>query len=81
MKVKLLFFASIREKIERDSMEINIQPNDSINIIYQKISKTYPQIKDVPDIKAACNENLISNWEHKLKDGDEIAFFPPITGG
>lgn len=81
MKVKLLFFASIRELIDKDSMEIDIQPNDTVNILYEMVSERYPQIRSLQIVKAACNDNLINDWDHKLHDGDQIAFFPPITGG
>jgi molybdopterin synthase sulfur carrier subunit len=81
MKVKLLFFASIRELINIDYMEIHIQPNDTVNDLYEMVSKSYPQIKALQNVKAACNDNLINNWDHKLNDGDQVAFFPPITGG
>ena len=29
---------------------------------------------------AAVNQTLVS-FDHSLTDGDEVAFFPPVTGG
>ncbi len=29
---------------------------------------------------AAVNQTLVS-FDHPLTDGDEVAFFPPVTGG
>ena len=31
-------------------------------------------------IKTAVNKELVSD-DYNLKDGDEVAFFPPVTGG
>jgi molybdopterin synthase sulfur carrier subunit len=33
------------------------------------------------NISAALNQELLSDWNIQVQDGDEIAFFPPITGG
>ena len=31
-------------------------------------------------LRTACNQTLC-NAEQALQDGDEVAFFPPVTGG
>ena len=31
-------------------------------------------------LRAAVNKQIVSD-DHALKDGDEVAFFPPFTGG
>lgn len=32
------------------------------------------------EVLMACNQQLV-NGEHLVNDGDEVAFFPPVTGG
>ncbi len=32
------------------------------------------------DLRAAVNDEFVS-WDHPLKDGDHIAFLPPMSGG
>jgi molybdopterin synthase sulfur carrier subunit len=34
----------------------------------------------VSDLRAAVNDEFAS-WDHPLKDGDRIAFLPPMSGG
>jgi molybdopterin synthase sulfur carrier subunit len=31
-------------------------------------------------VRSACNQELCPP-DHRLQDGDEVAFFPPVTGG
>ena len=33
-----------------------------------------------PNLLVAVNMEF-ANFEHSVKDGDEVAFFPPVTGG
>jgi molybdopterin converting factor small subunit len=32
------------------------------------------------DLRAAVNDEMVS-WDHALKDGDNVAFLPPMSGG
>jgi molybdopterin synthase sulfur carrier subunit len=32
------------------------------------------------DLRAAVNDEMVP-WEHPLKDGDQVAFLPPMSGG
>lgn len=34
----------------------------------------------VSDLRAAVNDEFVP-WDHPLKDGDRIAFLPPMSGG
>jgi len=34
----------------------------------------------VSDLRAAVNDEFVA-WDHPLKDGDRIAFLPPMSGG
>jgi molybdopterin synthase sulfur carrier subunit len=34
----------------------------------------------VSDLRAAVDDEFVS-WNHTLKDGDRVAFLPPMSGG
>jgi len=77
MSIKILYFASLREQIGR-SNDI-IDSTDSLTVL-----DAWKQATGMPDLL----ENLLVaiNQEYTttdavLKDGDELAFFPPVTGG
>ena len=74
MKVKIKLFATLR-KYGPEEQTIDLPDNttveDAINMLY--LSENYPLLK-------------IVNGEHRppkhpLKEGDELALFPPIAGG
>ncbi len=83
--IKVLFFARIREQLGIDSMEVE----------YLESLKTLADLQQHlvaqggADWRAALGaENVLravnleqTGPDQVLADGDEVAFFPPVTGG
>ena len=77
MKIKVKYFASLKESIGRSEESLEISDNSTVLELWHQIS----QPLDVPgDIKMAVNMEYV-NQDKQLQDGDEVAFFPPVTGG
>ena len=83
MMINILFFARLREVVGRGS--IQYQPSldklSTVKTVLEEIKIQFKQLNDEKNISAALNQELLSDWNMPVKDGDEIAFFPPITGG
>jgi molybdopterin converting factor small subunit len=46
------------------------------------VTVAYPILKDVEDaMLASVNETFVEDEEVELKEGDVVAFFPPLSGG
>jgi MoaE-MoaD fusion protein len=79
--VKLLFFATLRERIGTRSLEIDIPVNMNVQGLKSKLSNDYP------DLKESMKSVLISiNQEYSFDDAvipmnAESALFPPVSGG
>lgn len=77
MRIKILYFASLREQIGRASDVV--ESDESLCVI-----DAWHQATGMPEL---LDNLLISvNQEYRtsdtlLDDGDELAFFPPVTGG
>jgi molybdopterin converting factor small subunit len=85
--IKVLFFAIIRElfnqeKIMIDINELSIQSaDDLVNFFSQKEGGPWAELKKRKvKTKVAINKQMCS-WNTFFKEGDEVAFLPPITGG
>ncbi len=76
MKIAVKYFASMRETMGKadDSAELN--DGATVSDLWGSISKT-PMIENT---LIAVNMEYTSA-DHVLVDGDEVAFFPPVTGG
>ena len=84
MTVKIVFFANLREALGVDSVDLQISGSCSVSaLISQLANQQSPEwlgILTAENIRIAVNQDLI-NEDVGVIDGDEVAFFPPVTGG
>ena len=77
MSIKVKFFARMRDEAGISTAELDFRENLKPEDIWNELS----QNKDYPEsVMLAVNMEYVSGVP-ELKDGDEIAFFPPVTGG
>ncbi len=48
--------------------------------LYEELAVNYAFGMTCNDLRAAINDEMVS-WDHPLKNGDQIAFLPPMSGG
>jgi molybdopterin converting factor subunit 1 len=81
MKVRVKFFAILREKVGAAEMTRDIEEGGTVGDLWRALQKDYPKI-DVPGIRLlyAVNQNYVKA-DHQLSDQDEVVFVPPVSGG
>ncbi|MFT5395729.1 MAG: molybdopterin synthase sulfur carrier subunit [Gammaproteobacteria bacterium] len=78
MQVSVKYFASLREVIGEANSVIDIEEGSSVESLWQSIIKR--KNIEFDNVMMAVNMEYVKS-EHQLKTGDEVAFFPPVTGG
>ena len=82
--MRILYFAEIKEIIGKDEDIINIQNTISLYDLIEKLklkNEKYSLAFKKKNLKCAVNFEHIDSFEKKINNNDEIAFFPPVTGG
>ncbi len=82
---RILYFASLREKIGLASEEVSLPPEVStVGELIAWLKGRGPRYADALGdprvVKAAVNQDY-AGMEQRVEDQDEIALFPPVTGG
>ena len=85
MKVKLFYFAKVRESLGVDQEEIDLLSNiktvaDLIDLLKNRGIQWRSIFEMSSSLRVAVNQELVET-NHAINANDEVAFFPPITGG
>lgn len=82
MRVTVLFFATLRDRV--GARQLNLDLDNTVNDIERlrrHLRERYPAAAENLSIAlAAINEEFAFDHD-AISDGDEVAFFPPVSGG
>lgn len=83
--VNVVYFASLREALGKASEEITL-PADVRDLaglrrlLMRRGGAWSDELADSKPVRAAVNQDM-AQGDTPVRDGDEVAFFPPVTGG
>lgn len=81
MPVRVLFFGVLKEKLGKSSDELNLTTPAAVSDVLSHYERVHPFLKQwFTSIAVSVNREYASP-QTKLKDGDEIALLPPVSGG
>ncbi|TMB19987.1 MAG: molybdopterin converting factor subunit 1 [Deltaproteobacteria bacterium] len=78
MRVRLVFFAALRERMGARA-ERSVEPGTTVGALWRALVAERPELARIL-VRFAVNEVYVEPG-HRLADGDEVAFFPPVSGG
>jgi molybdopterin converting factor subunit 1 len=80
-RVKLLFFATLRDRAGTRSMELDIPSDLTVQGLKEKISEDYPNLKDsMSSVLITINREYAFD-DAQIPQNAELAMFPPVSGG
>lgn len=77
MSIKIRYFASLKDSLGRSEDDLVSSGLLSVRDVWQGVNAEKPLPNNV---LTAVNMDYVT-LDYLVKDGDEVAFFPPVTGG
>lgn len=80
-RVKLLFFATLRDRAGTKSLELDIPADLTIHGLKDKLSTEYPNLKEsMSSVLITINREYAFD-DAVIPEDAELAMFPPVSGG
>jgi molybdopterin converting factor subunit 1 len=80
-KIKILFFATLRDKAGLRSVELELQNGATILELKNRLVLDYPNLAGLMEhCLASINQEFCFD-ETEIQGAAEVAFFPPVSGG
>ena len=81
MRVRVLFFGMLKDRMGKSSDLLELPDGASIRDLLAHYETEVPRLKEsLPALAVAVNQ-VYASPEAKLKAGDEVALLPPVSGG
>ena len=83
--MKILYFAWVREAVGKSEEDLNLPEgvasvSDLVAWLKQQDTGYETAFANNAAVRVAVNQEYV-DFDHGVSNGDEIAFFPPVTGG
>ena len=81
MSLRILFFASLADISGMRETSVDAAGFTDVKSVFEKFAKEFPKLDSYrAGVLFAVNSEF-AEPDSPVRDGDEIAFFPPVSGG
>lgn len=81
MRIKLRFFASLRERLRRSEEWREVPEGATVQAVWELLKRDYPELATLErSVAFAVAQEYVDKY-YPLQDNDELAFIPPVSGG
>ncbi|PKO89971.1 MAG: molybdopterin converting factor subunit 1 [Betaproteobacteria bacterium HGW-Betaproteobacteria-12] len=84
MNVRILYFAGLREAVGQSTEQIALPAGvGSVGQLHAHLAArggAWEALATTKNLRIAVNQQMAA-MDAPVKEGDEVAFFPPVTGG
>ncbi len=81
--IKVVFFAALREQLDCSQLSLSSENLTTVADVKKQLASKNEQWQQIfagNSLLSAVNHDMVDD-EQAIKSGDEVAFFPPVTGG
>ena len=79
MNVRVLYFASMRDQAGMDAEAVTSSADDASGL-FAELRTRHGFTLDETRLRVAINGSF-APWRQALREGDEVVFLPPVSGG
>jgi len=81
MSIRILFFATIADVTGMREAELDASAGSNVASIYDRLARDFPRLIAMRSSVLCAVNSEFARPDAPVRDGDEVAFFPPVSGG
>ncbi len=81
MQIRVLFFASLREKVKASETNETLDVGSSVGDLWAVLCRKHESIEPMGGSVSFAVNREYANRDTVLREGDEVALIPPVSGG
>lgn len=81
LEIEIRLFATLKDKAGQERIEVSVPPQATVQELLDETAEQFPQLAPaLPTVLVSVNK-AYAGKDTPLKSGDEVALFPPVSGG
>lgn len=81
MRVRVLFFGRLRDVVGCAEDWAEVPAGARVEEVFARYTQANPRVGEFRASLAASVNEEYAQWSASVREGDEIAFLPPVSGG
>jgi molybdopterin converting factor subunit 1 len=81
LRIRVLLFARLRELADRDSFEMEVPDRSTLAAVWSRLQEEHAGLKAFRSPPLMTRSLEYATPETVVEAGEEVAFFPPVSGG
>jgi molybdopterin converting factor subunit 1 len=81
MRVRVRFFAVLRDAVGVPELEVDLPPGATPESLFGLLAERHPALAPRRRSLAAAVNRRYADFDAPLADADEVVFIPPVSGG
>lgn len=81
LKNSIHLFASLKERVGKSQISIEVNQPATVADLLDEVTRLYPEIQPYLKTTLISVNREFASRSQPISQGDEIAFFPPVSGG
>ena len=81
MRLNVRFFASHQEAMGSERLTMEMPEGATVGQLLDRLVRDHPGLRQLEEHTMVAVNHEQAERDQKLHDGDEVAFYPPVSGG
>jgi molybdopterin converting factor subunit 1 len=81
MRVTIRLFARLREIVTTGELARQVPDDATARVAWDVLTAEFPKLAEYTTVISCAVNEEYARFDRHLKDGDEVAFLPPVSGG